>query len=505
MLRLTIRDSSGERVFSTDRSEILVGSREGADLRLSDPAAAPNHCILRAEGDRLRLIALSAAGANGGRRSAEALLAPGSEFTVGSTVLRVVSCAGAPLLEIEEPWAPPAAPAAPPPPPVPPPESDFAREVRATVAKAPWYLISLVVHVFLLMFLNLISLPRENVDLSTRMAGVVPKDAPEPEVLPETPLDLSQIERDMESEAEIDINEPLSAAVRKDPADVEISEFKDIVPPDRLGLAGGRRPMRRLDKPLPFSKVKGGDETLDKGDIEGEQGRATDEVKRGLGDGIRAARQRLKDEHIIVVQGNYDKIEEILHSYSWPFTLVTREELLSRPHPRARILFVNCGNRPPAAQAARLADLTKRFLEGGCWVVTSDWSVDPYLTNSFPLLVHVANKERSQRDTTVAVEPVGEDPLLEGVFPRGDSTWWLEDMSTMVAVSDRVTTLVASDDMQRRYGSRVVAFKFSYGKGQVLHLVGHFYQKDGNRRGLVAMHRLINNVILARVAADEKR
>jgi hypothetical protein len=70
-------------------------------------------------------------------------------------------------------------------------------------------------------------------------------------------------------------------------------------------------------------------------------------------------------------------------------------------------------------------------------------------------------------------------------------------------VTDRVHVLVASADMQQNYGSRVVAFRFAYGKGVVVHLLGHFYQKDGNRHGLVAMHRLITNVILERVAADQ--
>jgi hypothetical protein len=40
MLRIAIKDSSGERVFATERDEVLVGSREGADVRLADPAAA---------------------------------------------------------------------------------------------------------------------------------------------------------------------------------------------------------------------------------------------------------------------------------------------------------------------------------------------------------------------------------------------------------------------------------------------------------------------------------
>ncbi len=505
MLRLSIRDSSGERVFATAREEILVGSRDGADLRLADPAAAPNHCILRVEAGRVRLLSLSAGA--GGRGVGEALLDPGAEFSVGSTVVRVLACAevGATArLELEE---PPAVPPKPPPPPPPAAEdSDFAREVQAVVAKAPWYLISLVVHVVLLLLLSLVDTRQAPIDRIAHMTAMPRRDLPKPDVPPETPLDLSRIEADLNSLEEIDFEEPLSAAVRKDPSDAEISEFEDAVPPDHIGIAGGRRPLKPLDRPLPYAKVKGGDETLNKADLAGEQGRAADEVKRGLGDGLHQARQRLSRDHIVVVSGAHDKIEAVLDSYDWPYTLMSRDQLLMHGCPKARILFVNCSNRPPPAQAGKLGELVKRLLAHGCWVVTSDWSVDPYLTAAFPTVVRAMGSQRSQRDTTVAVEPVGDDHLLAGVFARGgESEWWLEDSSTMVTVTDKATTLVASEDMRRRYGSRVVAFKLAYGKGVVVHLVGHFYQKDGNLHGLVAMHRLINNVIVERVLADQKR
>jgi hypothetical protein len=519
MLRLAIRDSSGERVFATERGEILVGSREGVDLRLADPAAAPNHCILRAEGGRVRLMNLAAGGAapGGGRGGGEALLDPGAEFLVGSTAVRVLACAGATArLELVDPPAPPPKP----PPPGPPAagDADFAREVRATLAKAPWYLLSLVVHVAILLLMRMVVVTEAPAERIAHLTSLPRREMPEPEVPPDAPLDLRELENARDHFDEIDFEEPLSAAVRKDPSDAEFSEFEDIVPPDHLGLGDGRRPLRPLDKPLPYSKVKGGDETLDRGDIPGEHGRATDEVKRGLGDGLAKARQRLTREHIVVVSGAHDKIETVLDGYEWPYTLVTRDQLLMHGAPKARILFVNCSNRPSPALNKKLAELVKRLLARGCWVVTSDWSVDPYLTVAFPHIVTAVGSRRSQRDTTVAVEPVGDDLLLAGVFPRGgESAWWLEDSSTMVDVKTaegnppavgqaRATVLIASEDMKKRYGSGVVAFKLPYGDdGLVVHLVGHFYQKDGNLHGLVAMHRLINNLIVERVLADQKR
>ena len=136
--------------------------------------------------------------------------------------------------------------------------------------------------------------------------------------------------------------------------------------------------------------------------------------------------------------------------------------------------------------------------------MTSDWSACPYLTEGFPDRVTAVDRRNvRQRDTTIAVHPDCSDPLLAGVFPiRGDSLWWLEEASQMLHISRDVDLLVSSDDLQQRFGTNVVVFRFKYGRGRVFHLLGHFYQKDGNRRGLVAMHRLINNLILERVATS---
>jgi hypothetical protein len=520
MLRIAIRDASGERVFTTERAEILVGSREGVDLRLD--GAEPNHCILRAEGGAVRVLSLSSAGtAVAGRRVVGAMLAPGQGFEIGSATLRIVDVEGASRLALEEP------PAAPPgPPAIPPPpahveaatsDSEFAREVRETLAKAPWYLLSLTAHVVLLLFLSLLQVPQAPVDRVAHMTATPPEPIPEPEVPPDVPLALSSIEAEKDQLDMVEIEEPLSAAVEKAPSDGEYSELEDAMPPDRLGILSGRHPLKKLDTPLPIVKVKGGDETLNKADLEGEQGRAMNEVERNLGDGLRQAQALLTKDHIFVVRGAYDKIEDLLDGYHWPYTLVSRDELLMHGCPKARILFVNCSTRPGIVMSQKLGALVKQLLLRGCWVVTSDWSVDPYLTEAFKGVVWPIPSTHTQRDTTVEVEPAGRDDLLEGVFSRrGEHHWWLEDSSMMVRVSrdplpwptpdhDRVTVLVTSDDMKTRYGSEVVAFKFPYGEGMVVHLVGHFYQKDGTLRGLVAMHRLLNNVILERVLGGKAR
>jgi hypothetical protein len=512
MLRLAIRSSSGETRFSSERGEILVGRREGVDLVLPDPHVAPNHCLLRVEGNGVQLIDLGTADGTvvDGRPVTQALLVPGQAFRVGTTTIRLLAVATPPAaaappapafkLEIE-----PDPPPAPPPPrsaPVPgrAPAADFHREVRALLSKAPWYTASLVFHVFALLALDLVAFKVTRVEEKPAMAAVDARELEKIEELAqaqEPTLDDLQPEIDPLKEEEAP-DDPISQAVRKDPMEAEV-DFDDLVPPERLGVLGSQRPVRKLDIPLPRTAFRGGDELLNKGDLQGEQGRAMDTVKRDLGRGLRETRSRVTRQHIVVVQGDFDKIENLLDLYHWPYTLIERRALLTHRYARAKLLFINCGRKPAQPQRRKLITIVKTFVARGGWVVTSDWSIEPYITGSFPDRVRVVTAKRRQPNTTVAVHPLVEDPLLTGVFSRRiDSTWWLEESSKMIHVSGNVEVLVASDEMDRRYGSRVVVFRLRFASGRVVHLLGHFYQKDGNRMGLVGMHRLINNVILQR-------
>ncbi|MHC4493697.1 MAG: FHA domain-containing protein [Planctomycetota bacterium] len=510
MLRLTIRTSSGETTFSSDRGEILVGRREGVDLVLPEPHASRNHCLLRVEGNGVRMIDLETANGTvvGGDKVTQALLVPGQEFRIGATTIRLLAfatpeaagsapAAHAPKLEIE-PDPPPRPRQAPVPGHAP--AADFGREVRALLRKAPWYTLSLAFHVVALLALDLVAFKVTRFEQEPALAAIDPAQLEEIEDLVEgTEPSLDDLQPEVDPLEEDHAPDDLvSQPVRKDPMDADI-DFEDLVPPERLGLLGDWRPIKKLDIPLPRTAVKGADQLLNKGDLQGEQGRATDTVKRDLGRGLRETKRRVTRAQIVVVQGDFDKIEKVLGLYGWPHTLIERRALLTHRYSQAKLLFINCGRKPAQPQRRKLISIVKAFVSRGGWVVTSDWSIDPYITGSFPDRVRVTKPKRRQPDTTITVHPMMQDSLLSGVFShRARTAWWLEETSTMIAVSDNVDVLVASEEMARRYGSKVVVFRLRYGSGRVLHLLGHFYQKDGNRMGLVGMHRLINNVILQR-------
>ena len=62
--------------------------------------------------------------------------------------------------------------------------------------------------------------------------------------------------------------------------------------------------------------------------------------------------------------------------------------------------------------------------------------------------------------------------------------------------------LVHSDELERRNGkdASAVAVTFPYGRGRVLHMLGHVFQQEGNLRGAVIVQRLVVNYVAAALA-----
>jgi hypothetical protein len=280
-----------------------------------------------------------------------------------------------------------------------------------------------------------------------------------------------------------------------------------LEPEIKLGASGPRRPIR-LSRPLLIKpKVQGVGQKVDKTDIEGEHRGAADVVREGLTRAGRGVPTGLPPDRILVVEGEFDKMERVLDAYRIRYTLIQREQLLRRRYPRAKMICINCARQVPEDKRRKIVPRIKDFVQAGGWIITSDWAIEPYLTMGFPGHVRMRDKTRHQPDTVVTVRQTSTSPILDGVFSRRARTdWWLEETSTMFDVTPgKVNVLIVSEDMQQRFGSRVVAFDFLSGRGRVLHLLGHFYQKDGNKMGIVGMHRLILNYLIERFPERSSR
>lgn len=488
MLRLTITDPSGTRTVECDREEVVIGRRDGVDVQIADPAASRNHCVLRREGSRVQLIDLgSANGVSIGRlKVTEAILRPGQQFRIGETTIRIESSG---LMLDEAPAAGPRAPVATGVTP------DFGRELRAMLARTPWYMVSLIVHLLAMLVLSQVPFSIKVNALPGRIHAVKPKE-------------LAEID------TELDDYEPEAPAAEEEILDDSLAENDDAGEPeqdqaeaageeldaddDKLGTGESLTSRRGIRLLAPNPKIKDGGAAVDKHNLKKSHATARKTVERGMGRGLRNIRSRGKQ--ILVIKGDFDKMENVLDLYKVKYTMVTRDEFQRRRLNRFAVICANCARKPTSrTDAKRLADKIERFVRNGGWFISSDWSIEPYLTLGWPEVVRVVPPKRRQTDTTISVEPATSTPLLRTMFARKQRTrWWLEETSTFFKVTSKANVLVRSSDMLTRFGAATVVFEFRSGRGRALHLLGHFWQEDGNLAGLVAMHRLVLNFLQER-------
>jgi hypothetical protein len=86
---------------------------------------------------------------------------------------------------------------------------------------------------------------------------------------------------------------------------------------------------------------------------------------------------------------------------------------------------------------------------------------------------------RETADAVVGIRPRRRPhPLLTGVLDEGeDAQWWLEVSSYPILVLARghLDVLLKSTELLLRWGAAPVALTFRHGRGEVFHMISHFY------------------------------
>ncbi len=182
---------------------------------------------------------------------------------------------------------------------------------------------------------------------------------------------------------------------------------------------------------------------------------------------------RSGDGDILVVGGVYDHVELVLDALELEYTMVTPESLLRRKLDPGSLLVVNCPGNLPVRALPRV----RRFVERGGSLFTTDWALRNVIEPAFPGVL--AYNERPTADDVVRVEICDHDnPFLDGVLDAGDEpVWWLEGSSYPIRVLDRdkVQVLLRSKELGKKYGEQPVAVTFAWGKGEVFHMISHYF------------------------------
>lgn len=200
---------------------------------------------------------------------------------------------------------------------------------------------------------------------------------------------------------------------------------------------------------------------------------------------------------IVVVEGCYDHVEQVLGALDVPYTVVPQGHLAEAALNPDQLLVVNCPGEMSEAEVVVVRD----FVVAGGTLFTTDWALGNVVERAFP--GHVAFNGKSTGDDVVRIDVLETDsPYLQGVLDADDDPqWWLEGSSHPIRVLDaeRVRVLIRSAELGEKYGEAAVAVVFPYGKGEVFHMISHYYLqrtelRNARHQGTAASYAAEKNV-----------
>ncbi|MBC7998293.1 MAG: hypothetical protein IAF58_10135 [Leptolyngbya sp.] len=174
---------------------------------------------------------------------------------------------------------------------------------------------------------------------------------------------------------------------------------------------------------------------------------------------------------VLEIKGQWDKSDRTLNNLGIPHTTIGAGQLSGIGLDRTKVIVINCAGKLPRNSLQGLRD----FVARGGYLLTTDWALDNMLTQTFPGFV-VWNGGKSKGNVVDAAVAFPEKEIMRGTV--SNASWKLDDESHTVRIlkTDAVKVLAVSRDLVGLDPDRqgILAVVFSFGRGKVLHLVGHF-------------------------------
>jgi hypothetical protein len=406
------------------------------------------------------------------------------------------------------------------------PDPNFSAELMAQLRRTPFFAISLGVHLLIFLLLMLLDSTNQGDPIAEgpgaitasldaeadEMGEFVPEVEPEGLPMPEEPL------ADLPPTFDEPVEEKPRPPTPDDPFRRERTEIEESeAAPEDIGImpglrAASARPRKRKPR-MPKAELK---RAFTKGAAGSSNQLSADFVRAELGRGRKgdAAKllQELTRDDVLVVDGSFDHIERVLDALEIQYV---KKSPFSLTQPRVetfksyKVVFWNCTESLGPRKIQVVTKELRRFVQDGGYLFTTDWGVANVLAIAFPGYLKTRGNRAHLPEMTLPIRPAESalgHPLLEGVFlPGVEGKWWLENASFDVEAGrrDKVTVLIESPMLKSTFNrSPVVAATFHYGRGRVLHTMGHYYQEAGNLAGTIAAHRLALNFVLMRLDQD---
>lgn len=173
---------------------------------------------------------------------------------------------------------------------------------------------------------------------------------------------------------------------------------------------------------------------------------------------------------VLAVKGQWDNADTTLRAFGIRHTTIKGRTLAETPLDNVRTIVVNCAGNVPHEAYQQIRD----FVARGGFLLSTDWTVHNLVERAFP--GYIAWNGTKTDNKVVDATVVDPDPILFSGAVRA-AGWKLDDGSQVIRVLRRdVRVLVRSRMLARDDpdGQGILAVTFPFGRGQVLHLVGHF-------------------------------
>jgi FHA domain len=526
MIRLTVKQGSILQTLTVEGDKVFVGRLDSNSVKLDHPSVSPKHCLLRrtSDGDLELLDLNSKRGTTKNGTSVErAGLKRGDEIGVGEVRLTVEELSGEPhAVHTGYSLAPPEKSSGADEVRKKPRETPPARELKELVSeghrttfgeqiysqfrRAPAWAFSIFFHVLLVYFFMMVPFLEAppgspfgslNGDVSEDFSSLLKQDHSDPD----------QMLRDLARELD---ELPAPSVDEKDPELMDDPEALEDLPEflPELGPTAASFSSRLTPSNLSTS-IGVPDVEFGKDGATGANEKAVGLLRRSLsgrGASSMALLRELKAREVLVVKGQFDHVEVLLDMIDIKYDLVEVKRLERTSLAGRKVVFVNCTHLAPSLTAIRNL---KEFVKAGGYLISSDWSIVNVIERAFPgyiaALVKPGNMKVLTPDEVIRISEVpgsGHHFLLNGTsIGRNRAKWWLEESSYPFSVlrPKDVDVLIDSDDLDRKYGVRPVAVTFRFGRGRVMHMLGHFFQQEGNLQGTFSAQRLIANFLIAAI------
>jgi hypothetical protein len=182
---------------------------------------------------------------------------------------------------------------------------------------------------------------------------------------------------------------------------------------------------------------------------------------------------------VVVVRGSADHMEQVLTQAKVKFVAVNPEELPELALNAKQVLMVNCTG--DMSEQAR--ERVRRFVAAGGFLYTTDHAVKQLIEPLFPNTIAYAGTTQEQ---VFPVKVKGTDAdrgLLNSLGGNAKEMWQTAGGGYTFKILDpkRVTVLMESPEIAKAFGSGLVAARFRYEDGQVIHVTGHFFTQPGQK------------------------